>query len=213
MKDKVYIFDLDGTLIDSMPFAMEVVLSPLRKNGIVYPENIVDTLMPLGYKGIAKCYAEEMGVPMTADETYDYFMERLVKAYAEEISLKPTAKETVLALKEGGARVCVLTASPHTFIDPCLKRAGIFDLFEGVWSTEDFGLSKGDVRIYRTVAERLGVGVDALTMIDDCLGVIQAAKRAGAATVAVYEPYSASDEKELRAAADRCVRLLDEILE
>ena len=208
----VYLFDLDGTLADSMPAAVEIVLSLLRKKGISYPDDIVKTLTPLGFRGIAEYYAEEMGVPMTAEEIFRWFMAELQKAYAEEIPLKRTAKETLLALKGQGARLCVLTGSPHIFTDPCLRRAGVFDLFERVWSAEDFGMHKGDTRLYCEVAKVLGVGVENLLVIDDGINVIKTAKAAGAKTVGVYDSYSKEEEAEMRSLADGYVYTLDEVL-
>ena len=57
---KVYIFDLDGTLIDSMPVGIGIVLGFLKEKGISYPDDIVATLTPLGYKGSAKYIADHL---------------------------------------------------------------------------------------------------------------------------------------------------------
>ncbi len=211
LNKKVYVFDLDGTLVDSMRPAVEIVLSLLDEKGISYPDDIVKTLTPLGYRGTAKYYAETLGVPMTSEEIFRWFIERLKIAYATQICLKEGARSALLALKERGVRMCVLTGSPHTFTDPCLLREGVFDLFEKVWSTEDFNLLKSDVRIYEEVAARLQVTTRDLLVIDDGLVVLRTAKKAGASTVGAYDSYSATEE-ELEKTADRWVKSLTELL-
>ncbi len=210
-EEKVYIFDMDGTLADSMPVAVEIVLDLLRQNKIPYPNDIVKTLTPLGFKGIAKYYVEALGVPLSSEEILSWFMEKLGRAYAEEIPLKPTVRQTLLALKQRGVRLCVLTGSPHSFTDALLKREGIYSLFERVWSAEDFGLSKSDGQIYRRVAQELGVGVENLLLIDDGLEVLKAARAAGVQVLGAFDEYSASVE-ELRAVAEEYIFELSQLL-
>ncbi len=207
----VYVFDFDGTLVDSMPVAVKIVLSLLDEKGIAYGEDIVQTLTPLGFKGIAKYYEEILGVPMPQEEIFRWFIDKLTVAYAEEICLKPTARETLFALRARGTRLCVLTGSPHAFTDPCLKREGVYDLFERIWSAEEFSLAKSDTRIYEAVAKEMGVAVEDLTVVDDGLLVLRTAKKAGARTVGAYDRCSATEE-ELSAASDTWVRTLAELL-
>ncbi len=208
----VYLFDLDGTLADSMPVAVKIVLSLLDEKGISYSSDIVKTLTPLGFKGIARYYAETLGVPLTPEEIFTWFMQKLERAYAEQIDLKAGAEETVRALKARGERLCVLTGSPHLFLDACLKRANVTDCFERIWSAEDFGLLKSDVRLYERVAKALEVPMSALTLVDDGINVLKTARKAGLKTVGVYDEYSADAEEEIRSFADRYVHSLTEML-
>ncbi len=211
LKDTIYLFDLDGTLMDSMPTAVKIVLSLLDEKGIAYADDIVETLTPLGFQGISRYYAEGLGVPMTAEEIFAWFTEKLKVAYAKEIPLKEGAREALLALKAQGARMCVLTGSPHVFTDACLKREGVYDFFERVWSSDDFGLLKGDTRIYGEVAKALGVEVKDLLVIDDGLHVLKTAKAAGAQVVGVYDAYSATME-QLQETAGRAISSLTQLL-
>ncbi len=207
---QTYIFDLDGTLADSMPIAVKLVLEYLEEYGISYPDNIVDVLMPLGFRGIADYYAATMGVPKEPKEIFEDFQKRLLAAYSEVIPLKEGVRQTLLALKEQGARLNVLTASPHIFTDACLKHEGVYELFENVWSSEDFGLLKSNPQIYLEVAKALRMDVSQCTMVDDNVVVLKTAKSVGMKTVGVYDRFS--KECEVRAAADAYVYSFDEIL-
>lgn len=213
MKEEIYIFDLDGTLIDSMPCATELVLRFLDEHGVAYTPDIIQTLTPLGFQGIASYYSEVFKIPLTPQEIYAQFVERLTKAYAEDIPLREGVKATLEGLKERGARLNLLTASPHVFTDVCLKNRGVYDLFENVWTaSEDFGLLKSDVRIYEEAAKRLGVAPFDCVMADDSLCVLQTAKASGMRTVGVYDRFSDGNWAEIERIADERVFRLPELL-
>ena len=209
---EIYIFDLDGTLVDSMAPAVNKVLEVLDEYGISYPDDIIKILTPLGFKGISVYYAEKMGVPLPAEEIYTIFEERLSKVYAEQIPLKEGVKEGLEALVARGASLNVLTASPHKFTDSCLQSLGVAHLFDNIWSSEDFGFLKSDERIYSAVAQRLQADIADCTMVDDSLRVLTTAKKAGMKTIGVYEEMSADNEKEMRDLADKYVYKLTEML-
>lgn len=208
----VWLFDLDGTLVDSMPAGVGIVVDFLKEQGIELSVEKLKTLTPLGYKGVAKYYSEELGVPMSPSEIYAAFQRETRKAYGESIPLKTGVKETLYALKQKGFRLCVLTASPNILSELCLKRLQIFDLFEKVWSIDDFALTKADKAIYLEAAKRLGVEVSDCVMVDDHLGVLKVAKAAGMATVGVYDEYSKDAQDEIRATADGYVVNFSDIL-
>ncbi len=212
IQNKVCLFDFDGTLGDSMPTMVEILFGYLKEHGAQIPDGLANKLVPLGFAGMARYYQEELGIALPEEEILQAFTLRLLKAYEEKICLKRTVKETVEVLREKGFRLCVLTASPHAFIDPCLKRGGIYHLFEQVWSIEDFGVSKGEEKIYVMAAERLGVKVGDLAMIDDSLAVLKTAKSAGAVTVGVYESTMESLQEEIRTVADYYITEMSQLL-
>ena len=202
---KVYIFDLDGTLIDSMPVGVGIVLGFLDKKGISYPDDIVTRLTPLGYKGSAKYIADHLAGGYQLEQIYEYFKAETLRAYGETIPLKANVKETLEKLKAQGCRVNVLTASPQLLTDICMKRLGIYDLFENAWSIDAFGMTKADEAIYVEAARRIGVEVQDCIMVDDNLQVLQTAKKVGMATIGVYDDSSRDVMEDMRAIADKYV--------
>ena len=208
----VYIFDLDGTLVDSMPVGIGIVLGYLDEKGIAYPDDIVTTLTPLGYKGSAKYIAEHLADADTVERVYEYFKQQTLRAYGETIPLKPRVKETLEALKAKGYRLNVLTASPQLLTDICMKRLQIYDLFENVWSIDAFGMTKADEGIYLEAAKRLGVEPCQCIMADDNLNVLKTAKRVGMGTVGVYDDSSKDVADEMRQVADKYVVDFAELL-
>ena len=129
------------------------------------------------------------------------------------IPAKAHVKETLLTLKEAGHSVNVLTASPHRYLDICLKRNEIYDLFDEVWSIDDFGHTKSETIIYEKAAARLGAKVEDCIFVDDNFTAISTAKAAGMQTIAIYDASAVSYEAQMREAADHYVVDFAEIAE
>ncbi len=212
LTEKVYIFDLDGTLIDSMPPAVKIVLDFLDEQGISYPPDIVTILTPLGFKGVAKYYAEVMGVNMPAEEIIDYFSKRLNEEYFYRIPAKENAEQALQYLREQGCRLSVLTASPHLLTDAVLKRLGLWEYFENVWTLEDLGGSKGELSIYDKVADMLAVDKSECVMVDDNLTVLKTAKAAGMKIIGVFEKSTEKECIEAEQISDGFVYNFDQFL-
>jgi HAD superfamily hydrolase (TIGR01509 family) len=210
---KTYIFDFDGTLVDSMPHWSQKMINILEQFNVDYPKYIIKIITPLGDKGTAKYYREVLGVPLSDDEMLALMDKYALPKYRDEIGFKDGVYETLETLKEQGASLNVLTASPHRMLDPCLKRLGVFDMFDNVWSCDDFGTTKADVGIYTAAAEKLGVSVSDIVFLDDNIGAVKTAKAAGMQTVGVYDPSGEEFTDALRQTADRYVVNLKELLD
>lgn len=193
-KRKVYVFDLDGTLVDSMPYFSRGILSIADDAGIEYDDSLIKILTPLGYTRGAEYYVNELSVKGTVEEIYKTIESRLVYEYSNNIVTKPYVKEYLHKLYSEGARMFVLTASPHSVTDICLKKNGVFDLFERVWSVDDFSLSKSDTRIFFEVAKKIGCEPSEIHYFDDSLIALENAGKAGFITYGVYD---AQSEEEL----------------
>ena len=198
---KYAIFDLDGTLVDSMPVWDRMILDILDKYGVSYPDNILEILTPLGTIAGAE-YLIKLGLDMTVEEIRQAEAAYIVKPYRESIPLKKGVMEYLRSLKDRGVKMCVLTASPHAFIDPCLKRLGIWDYFEYIVSTDDIGVTKSDTRAFEIMLEKLGAKPHETVMFDDNLGALETAAQAGLKTCGVYDKSSAASTKEIKSICD-----------
>ena len=205
------IFDFDGTLVDSMPSWAEKVLNILRECGVAYPSDIINTVTPLGDRGTAEYFRDALGVPLSLEEMFARMDAFALPKYRDEIGIKDGVREYLARLKAAGCTLHVLTASPHKMVDPCLRRLAIFDWFDNVWSTDDFGMVKSDTAIYRAAAERIGVDVSDAVFFDDNLTAIRTARAAGMHAVGVYDASSDALAEQIRGAADRYVYSLEEL--
>ncbi|MBQ8388910.1 MAG: HAD family phosphatase [Clostridia bacterium] len=198
---KTYLFDFDGTLVDSMPTYGALMLRILDENGIAYGDDIIKIITPLGFVGTAD-YFIGMGLDKPRDEIVAKMREYATEEYTYNIPAKDGVIETLRLLKARGADLNVLTASPHTSLDPCLKRLGIFDIFTNVWSCEDFGTTKADPDIYVAAAERMGVAVGDVLFVDDNLGADKTAKSAGMKVCGIYDDSSREYVEEMKVETD-----------
>ena len=124
MRYNTYLFDFDGTLVDSMPSYVSVMLRILDENGVAYTDNIIKIITPLGYIGTAK-YAIDLGSPLSVEEFCALATKKMEGQYHNTIPAKAFVKEKLLQLKEKGHSLNVLTASPHAVLDKCLQRGGV----------------------------------------------------------------------------------------
>lgn len=208
---KHYLFDFDGTLVDSMPTFASVMLRILDENNISYGDDIVRIITPLGYGNTAK-YFVTLGVPLPEEQIVQTMNAYAEYEYAHTVEAKAHVIDTLRALKARGDDLNILTASPHLMLDPCLKRLGIYDLFTNVWSCNDFGTSKSDPNIYHMAAEKIGVAVEEVIFLDDNLGADTTAKTAGMQVIGVYDDSSRDDENAIRAITDGYIRDFSELL-
>ena len=194
----IYVFDLDGTLIDSMGSFAKSILKPADDAGISYDENLVKILTPLGYTKIAEYYVNKLGLSRPVSEIVKSIEDTLYIEYSENILTKAGVPEYLRTLHEKGARLFVLTASPHMMTDVCLKRHGLFNLFEKVWSVDDFGLSKSGTELFFKVADEIGCAPSEIHYFDDSLIALKNAKRAGYKTYAVYDSQNEEEKKIMK---------------
>lgn len=209
---KAYLFDFDGTLVDSMPTYVSSMLRILDENGIKYDDNIIKVITPLGLLGTAQYY-KELGVKGELEDIILMMKDYMYEEYLHNIPAKENVEKVVKELKQKGAKLSVLTASPHVTLDPCLKRLGLFDLFDNVWSCDDFATTKADPQIYVKAAEKIGERVEDVLFLDDNYNADLTAKKAGMQVCAVYDKSSEDYIDEMKSVADYYIYNFSELLD
>ena len=209
---KICLFDLDGTLLDSMTTWPEAMIRIMDEAGLEYPEDVVNIMTPIGFNGCAD-YFISLGHPekdpnKLIDIMYDY----LVEPYANDVRIKPYVKEMLEKLQREGIKIYALTASPHRTVDPCLANNGINQFFEAVMSTDDLMMKKSDPEIYREVARRIGVRPDEIEFYDDNNIALRTAKSVGFRVIGVYDSTTVKYREEIEALADGYVECFSEML-
>ena len=197
-----YLFDFDGTLVDSMPTYVSSMLRILDENSISYGEDIVKIITPLGVHGAADYFIHNLGLNMPEDQLILLMKKYLADPYFYTIPAKQNVIPVLKTLKARGVSLNVLTASPHLTLDACLKRLEMWDLFDNIWSCDDFHTTKTDPEIYRRAAERMNTTVDKVLFLDDNLDADRSAKAAGVLTCGVYDASSADYVEEMKEVND-----------
>ena len=208
---ETYLFDFDGTLVDSMPTFVSVMIRILDEHGIKYSDDIVKIITPLGYLGTAE-YFRSLGLKKPTEEIVALMNSYARAEYENTVGAKRGVIDTLRKLRDGGASLNILTASPHIMLDPCLKRLGIFELFDNVWSSDDFGTTKADPKIYKMAADRLGCRVENVIFVDDNVGAVKTAKLAGMVAYGIFDESSAELVEEMTAISDRYLYALSDLI-
>lgn len=206
------IFDLDGTLLDSMTTWPKAMIKIMDDAGLEYPDDVVNIMTPIGFNGCAD-YFISLGHPeKDPDKLIDIMYDYLVDNYTNSVFIKPYVKEMLMKLHADGIKVYALTASPHRTVDPCLAHNGISHLFEAVWSTDDLLMKKSNPEIYREVARLIGVRPDEIEFYDDNNIALRTAKSVGLRVIGVYDPTTAQYREEIESFADGYVESFKEML-
>ena len=206
------IFDLDGTLLDSMTTWPPAMIKIMDDAGLDYPDDVVNIMTPIGFNGCAD-YFISLGHPeKDPDALINIMYDYLVEDYSTAVLIKPYVKEMLEKLREDGKKVYALTASPHRTVDPCLEHNGVAHLFDNVWSTDDLALKKSDPRIYEEVARRIGVRPDEIEFYDDNNVALRTAKSVGFRVVGVYDPATVQYREEIESFADGYIESFKEML-
>ncbi len=207
-----YLFDFDGTLVDSMPTFVSCMLRILDENHISYGDDIVKIITPLGLNGTAE-YFVSLGIDKPKEAIMETMKEYMLENYFYHIPAKTNVISTLRELKNRGASLNVLTASPHVTLDACLKRLGLFDLFDNVWSCDDFNTTKANPEIYRMAAQRLGKPVAEVLFLDDNYNADKTAREAGMQVCGVFDPSSEDYVEEIKSVTDYYIFDFAELLE
>ena len=209
---KTYLFDFDGTLVDSMPTYVSAMLRILDENSISYDKDIVKIITPLGVIGTAE-YFVKLGIDKPKEEIILLMKEYMAEAYFYHIPAKNNVIRVLKELKKKGCNLNVLTASPHITLDACLKRLGIYDLFTNVWSCDDFHTTKADPNIYRMAAEQIGESIENILFLDDNFNADKTAKSAGMLVCGVYDDSSKDYVDDIKGIADYYIYDFEELIQ
>lgn len=208
---KGMIFDLDGTLIDSMGVWEQIDVDFLGKRGLTVPPDYLEMITPMGFLNAAKYTISRFGFPETPEEIEEEWLSMAEQAYSRDIEMKPGAKKFLKQCQAAGLKLALATSSMERLYQPCLKHHGIDKLFQAEVTTRQAGEDKHSPKIYLMAAEQLGLAPSECIVFEDILLGIQTAGAAGFQTAAVYENASAGDTDALKKLADYYVENYENI--
>lgn len=203
------IFDMDGTLLDSMGVWDDVGAVYLSRRGIQPPENLAQTIRDLSIRQSAE-YFQRLGVSLSIPEIMEGINRIPEEKYRTEVRLKPGAKEFLQMLKAVDAHLCVVTATDRGAAESALKRVGVWEAFDFMLTCNEFGLGKDQPEIYLEACRRLGGTPSNTWVFEDCLYCVKTAVAAGFPVVGVADPSSRKEEPQLRRLCRRFVNQLTE---
>lgn len=200
---KAAVFDLDGTLFDSMPFWNRIDELFLSRRGIdEVPEDYLLAIAHLGAEETAKYTIERFGLTETPDEMMSEWRDDAIRFYTNEVGMKAGAYELLTHLKSKGVKLAVATASEDALFMPAVKRLGLDGFFGAYARVSEVPRKKGFPDIYELACSRIGAAVSDTVVFEDIYVAVCGAKDGGFRTVGVYDATSARDTELIRAKAD-----------
>ena len=149
------IFDVDGTLLDSMSVWANIGADYLRFLGYEPRENLNETFKSMSLYQAACYYQSEYGVTLSTEEIIAGVNDRIGQFYRERAGLKPGVAGFLRQLREKGVKMCIATATDRPLVEAALERCGVLAYFSDIFTCFSVGHGKDEPVIYRTALEHL----------------------------------------------------------
>ena len=207
------IFDLDGTLLDSMWIWENLDIEFLRRYGKAPEQAVRDKVKTLSIRQSAELFQRLYGLPLSVERIMDEFNALASFKYRYEARLKPNADEFLRRLKQEGIKMCLLTASTCKNVTDVLTRLNLYDLFEFVITGEQMIKGKEEPDPFLACAERFKMPPDSIIVFEDALHAAETAKKAGFKVVGVYDRAARTDMAVLKQICDCFIEDFKEIMD
>ncbi len=194
---KAAIFDIDGTVLDSMPMWNEFSQKYLEAKGIEAEPDLGKKLFHMTPEQSSDYIIQKYSLKKTVAELTAEMREIAYHFYADQVELKPGIIPILDALREHGIGLGVATVSDRNAVEAGLTRNHILDYFSAIVTVEDVGIGKEDPEVFLEAARQLNAAAAESCVFEDALHAVETAKMAGFITVGVYEKTNLHFQEEL----------------
>ena len=206
------IFDLDGTLLDSMHIWHDVDVEFFRRRNLEVTKEYVDIIKNMHLPAAAVYTKEKYNIKESIEEIVDEWLELCANAYLTDVEMKAGVFEYLKMLHDKGVKIAFATASEKVVCEQTLKKHGIFDFFSASAYVSEINIGKTEPDIYFLAAERIGVKPHECIVFEDIIEGIRGAKKGNFITCGVFDKSSAKDEDKIRNTADYYIKSFEELL-
>ncbi|MGN0570429.1 MAG: HAD family hydrolase [Candidatus Fimenecus sp.] len=211
-KFKGVIFDLDGTLIDSMDVWNQVDIEFFKRRSMEVPEGYKKVIGKMPFTAIAEYTKEKYSIKESAEEIIEEWHAIALEEYKYNVKLKDGAKEFIEKCKENGLKCTYATASADILCKTVLKANNVYEYFDSKAYVYEVDKDKSEPDVYLLAAERLNLNPQECIVFEDIIEGVKSAKKGGFTVCGVYDDSSAKDEKEIREIADYYIKSFTELL-
>ncbi len=206
MDKRFAIFDMDGTLVDSMGYWKRLATEFLESKGVQdIAQDILEQIKPMTMTESAALFIQEYGLSGTAESVAAEMNAMMDEHYRRDIPLKPGVQVYLEALHRRGTVMCVASATAEELMDACLTRLGVAQYFRFLLSCETVGAGKNRPDVYWEAAKRLSAQPEEIAVYEDALYAANTAKQAGFYTIAVRDDSNQPHWEALTAMADEVI--------
>lgn len=195
------IFDLDGTLLDSMSIWDSVGVDYLLSMGYTPKDGLKENFKNMSMIQAGEYLKSEYFIPLSAQEIVDGVNALTEDFYINRVQLKDGAKELLEYLSARGVKMCVATATDGYLVEAALERCGVKGYFSKIFTCTDVGHGKDEPVMFRKAMEFLGTDRSSTVVFEDALYAIRTAKGDGFTVAAVFDAYE-KDQESVKALVD-----------
>ena len=206
------IFDMDGTLLDSMRYWRYTSLEYLLKHHLPIQPDILTRMIDTSSRKLLGEVMSGLGLPYHLEEAVAELEGYMDRHYQADIQMKPCVPEFLHFLQTQGVKMCVATAVTREIAVRALEKQGIAHLFEFITDIHEFGLDKTQPEYFHVVARRLNCPIQRCMVFEDALYSIQTAQTAGCQVCAIHDDTAHLQQAKILALADVYVRHYRELL-
>ncbi|MCC8044247.1 MAG: HAD family phosphatase [Clostridiales bacterium] len=207
------IFDLDGTLMDSMWMWADIDIEFLSRFNQAPPEDLAVTIEGMGFTETAQYFKERFALPCTVEEIKQEWNRMAFQKYSCEVPLKAGARHFLSYLKERQIPVAIASSNSRELIVACLTNNHVETFFDQIVISCEVARGKPSPDVYLLAADRLGVLADQCLVFEDVPMGILAGKNAGMRVCAMEDDFSIARRQEIRSLADYYIRSYDQIFD
>lgn len=208
------IFDMDGTLLDTMHIWKDLGSTMLRRMGYEPEPDMQEKVMVMTLRESAEYCKTTYHMPETVEEIMAMTLAEVEDHYTHHAEAKTGVKKVLSLLKMEGVWMYVATNTERRLAEAALKHAGIRDYFRGILTCGEVGAGKKDSpEIYERCLTRLQSHKRDTVVFEDAVHAIRTAKAAGFRVCAVYDPSAEADQEEIKAISDYYIRSFEEFFE
>lgn len=209
---KAVIFDLDGTLVDSMGIWKQIDIEYLAKYNIALPDDLQSCIEGMSFTETANYFKERFQIPEEIHEIKATWNDMTYKKYKNEVPLKEGTRDFLNLLKSRGIKMGIATSNSRELVEVVIKSLQIDSFFDAVHTSCEVEKGKPSPDIYLLVSEKLGVAPEECLVFEDVPQGIMAGKNAGMKVCAVDDEYSRALKEEKRKLADYFIESFHELI-
>lgn len=209
---KAVIFDLDGTLVDSMWMWEKIDIEYLGRYGISLPEDLQREIEGMSFSETAVYFKERFQLQESLEEIKDTWNEMAYEKYTKEVRLKQGVKELLSYCKAQGIFMAIATSNSRHLVESTVSALEIEDYFNYIVTACEVKKGKPAPDVYLMAASKLGVDPKDCLVFEDIVMGIQAGKGAGMEVCAVEDDYSLYQKEEKMAMADYYIKDFSEMI-
>lgn len=207
------IFDLDGTLIDSMWIWKTIDMEYLKKHGYTLPDDLQKSIEGMSTTETAQYFKDRFDITDAIDTIKDEWIDMAWDYYANVIEMKAGAVKYLHQLHRQGVKIGLGTSNFKNLAEVSLKKHDVLHLFSAIRTSSEVAFGKPSPDVFLKVAEDLGVSPDKCLVFEDTHAGILAAKSAGMDVIAIFDELSVPYHEEIKRDARDLLMDYEELIE